>query len=110
MTQASGSVTVAPSVLARLVSLAVSEVPGVVRPGRVPRASLLSAAIHGGIAVRVGDDGAVLDCYLIAAPDTNLLELGVAVQATAAAVCQDLAGMVAREVNVYIQDVEDGRG
>jgi uncharacterized alkaline shock family protein YloU len=45
---------------------------------------------------------------VIAQADTNLLDLGMAVQATVAAVIQELAGMVARDINVYIQDVEAG--
>ena len=55
-------------------------------------------------------DGVKVDCYLIAQADTNLFELGVAVQATVAAVLQELAGMTVREVNVYVQDVEAGSG
>lgn len=108
--QASGNVTLAPGVLARLLSLALREVPGVASAGRVPRASHLSSAIHDGVAVRLGGDGASIDCYLLALPETNLLELGVAVQVTMAAVCEDLAGTTVRDVNVYIQDVEVRRG
>jgi len=57
------------------------------------------------------DERAVsVDCYLIAQLDTNLLELGMATQATVAAVVQELAGMTVHEVNVYIQDVEATSG
>ena len=110
VSQASGRVMVAPVVLARLVGLALSEVPGVARAGRPPRSSLLSATVSGGVAVRPSEHGATIDCYVIARPDTNLLELGATIQATVAAVCRELAGAPAGEVNVYIQDVETGRG
>ena len=110
VTQAADNVTVAPNVLARLIGMAVREVPGVVRLASVPRANLLSATTEVGVAVRPTDGGVIADCYIIAAPETNLLELGTAVQATIGAVIQDLAGMVAREVNVYIQDVEASNG
>lgn len=108
--QATGSVSVAPNVLVRLVSLAIREIPGVARAGSLSPASALGAAVGSGIAVKVIDDAVAADCYIIAAPEINLLELGVTVQATVAAVIQDLAGMAVREVNVYIQDVESVRG
>ena len=109
MIQAAGSVTVAPNVLMRLVDLAIREVPGIARLGSIPRARS-SFGAGNGVALRLGADGVSADCYLVARPDTNLLELGIAVQATVAAVIQDLAGMVVREVNVYIQDVEAASG
>lgn len=110
VSQAADSVAVAPNVLARLIGMAVREVPGVARLASVPRTHLLSAATDVGVVVRTADGGVIADCYIIAAPETNLLELGTAVQATIGAVIQDLAGMVAREANVYIQDVEASYG
>ncbi|HJZ45681.1 MAG TPA: Asp23/Gls24 family envelope stress response protein [Roseiflexaceae bacterium] len=107
-TQAAGSVTVAPNVLINLVALGLREVPGIARPGNVPRAH--SAHRGDGVALAITDDVVSVDCYLIAQPDTNLLELGMAAQATVAAVIRELAGMTVREVNVYIQDVEATSG
>jgi uncharacterized alkaline shock family protein YloU len=46
----------------------------------------------------------------VADQDTSLLDLGITVQATVAAVVRELAGMVVREVNVFIQDVEANSG
>lgn len=110
VTQAIGSVTIAPAVLARLLHLAVTEVPGVARTGVAPATSALGATIHHGVVVRISDEHVTADCYVIAKPETNLLELGITVQATVAAVIQDLVGLGVREVNVYIQDVEVARG
>jgi uncharacterized alkaline shock family protein YloU len=93
----------------RLLSLAVREVPGVARLGRPPRVGLRGTS-GARVVTRVGAEGVSADCYVIAQADTNLLELGVAVQATVAAVIQELAGMTVHEVNVYIQDVEAGSG
>ncbi|HEU5101546.1 MAG TPA: Asp23/Gls24 family envelope stress response protein [Roseiflexaceae bacterium] len=107
-TQAIGSVTVAPNVLVNLVVLGLREVPGIARPGHVPR---VHAAHRGeGVALQIDGGEVSVDCYLIARPDTNLLELGIAAQATVAAVVRELAGMIVREVNVYIQDVEATSG
>jgi len=109
---ATGSVIVASNVLVRLVSLAIREVPGVARLGSVPRAraGLRGGRSGAGVVAQVTADGVSVDCYLIAEAGTNLLELGTAVQATVAAVIQELVGMLIREVNVYIQDVEAGSG
>ena len=107
-TQAAGNVTMAPNVLMNLVTLGLREVPGIARPGNVPRA-------HGqyrgeGIALNIHEHEVGVDCYLIAQSGTNLLELGMAAQATVAAVIRELAGMAVREVNIYIQDVEAASG
>jgi uncharacterized alkaline shock family protein YloU len=92
--------------------MAMREVPGVARLGGAPRARAgLSGGTSGaGVVAHMGAGSVSADCYLIAQADTNLLDLGVAVQATVAAVIQDLAGMTVREVNVYIQDVEASSG
>jgi uncharacterized alkaline shock family protein YloU len=103
-----GSVIVAPSVLIRLMSLAIREVPGVARLGTVPRAGLRGGKSSAGVVTQITADGVSAECYLIAAAGTNLLELGTAVQATVAAVIQELVGMSVHEVNIYIQDVEAG--
>jgi uncharacterized alkaline shock family protein YloU len=109
---ATGSVIVAPHVLVRLVSLALREVSGVARLGGVPRAraGLRGGKSSAGVVAQVGLDGVSIDCYLIAEAGANMLDLGIAVQATVAAVIQELAGMSVREVNVYIQDVEASSG
>jgi uncharacterized alkaline shock family protein YloU len=107
-TQAAGSVTVAPNVLVNLVVLGLHEVPGIARPGHVPRTH---ATYRGdGIILQIDGEEVCVDCYVIARPETNLLELGMATQATVAAVIRELAGMIVREVNVYIQDVEATSG
>jgi uncharacterized alkaline shock family protein YloU len=62
------------------------------------------------VVIQNGPEGVKADCYLIAQANTHLLELGITVQATVAAVIQELAGMTVREVNVYIQDVEASSG
>ena len=111
MTAATGSVIVAPNVLIRLLSFAIREVPGVARLGSAPRARAGLRGVSGaGVVTQSGADGVSADCYVIAQAETNLLELGTAVQATVAAVIQELAGMAVREVNIYIQDVEAGSG
>lgn len=110
MMSAPGSVTVAPNVLTRLVGLAVREAPGVRRMGVVPARAALHGASGPGVSVAVGSEGVSVSCYLIALAETNLLDLGIAVQAIVAAVIRELAGMAVHDVNVYIQDVEASSG
>jgi uncharacterized alkaline shock family protein YloU len=101
-------------VLTELISLSARHVPGVARLGAVPHWYVpgvgSKSLSDGGVSVQVDGGGVVADCYLIAAPDTNLLELGMAVQATVAAAIRELAGLAVREVNVYVQDVEVEHG
>ncbi len=103
------SSTVAPNVLT-LVSTAVRAVPGVVRlaeSGEAPPPHVL----HGtGVVVSFGGDGLTIACWVHAAMDMSLLAMGLAIQATVAAVLSDNAGLTVREVNVYILDVECSRG
>jgi len=62
------------------------------------------------VGVQVVDTAVIVDCYLIAAPETNLLELGFTVQATVAAAVREPAELPVRKVHVSKQDVEVGHG
>jgi len=110
----SGTVSVAPQVLTELISITARQVPGVARLGHAPawrtRYGRHSRASDTGVRVQIVNSAVVADCYLIAAPDTNLLELGIAVQATVATAIRELVGIAVYEVNVYVQDVEVGHG
>jgi uncharacterized alkaline shock family protein YloU len=108
--QEAESVTVAPHVLIRLISTAVREVPGVARLGTVPHGRVGLLRDHqAGFALRTDAEGVSVDVYLVALPQTNLLEVGVAVQASVAAVLRELVGAAVGEVNVTIQDVGERR-
>jgi len=110
----SGNVSVAPQVLTELISITASQVPGVARLGHAPpwpgRYSRRTGASDTGVRVQIVNSAVVADCYLIASPDTNLLELGIAVQATVATAIRELVGLAVSEVNIYVQDVEVGHG
>lgn len=110
MTDIVSNVSVSSHRLVRLILLAIQEVPGVVRLGIVPQTHIVGVTIGKGAVIRMSDRGVIANCYIVAALGAHLLELGVALQATVAAVIRDMAGMVVREVNVYIQDVEAKRG
>ncbi|NOK61128.1 MAG: Asp23/Gls24 family envelope stress response protein [Chloroflexi bacterium AL-W] len=110
MTYVVSNVSVSSHRLVRLILLAIQEVPGVVRVGVVPQTSVLGVTTGKGAVIRMSDRGVSANCYIVALLGVHLVELGVALQATVAAVIQDMTGLVVREVNVYIQDVEAKRG
>lgn len=111
-----GTVTIAPDVLSTIVSLTAQDVPGVARLGAVPgqqRVGTLlgaGAANASGVAVRVVSDEVVADCYVVALPDINLIELGERVQQAVGEALSQMIGMPVRAINVYVQDVEPARG
>jgi len=106
--------SVAPQVLTELISITARQVPDVAHLGQVSprlgRYSRRAGASDTGVRVQIVNSAVAADCYLIAAPDTNLLELGIAVQATVATAIRELVGLAVGEVNVYVQDVEVGHG
>ena len=73
------------------------QVPGVVGLGQVSRWLMhyrVGRRINeAGVSVQVVHTAVIVDCYLIAAPETNLLELGFAVQAAVAAAIHEPAGL-----------------
>ena len=105
-----GTVRIAPSVLATIARLTALAVPGVSRLCPAPARSVSSLwASHGpnaGVRVDVVDDAVVLDVYLIAEPDANMLALGKEIQARVSRAVQDMVGMPVRSVNVFIRDIE----
>ncbi|GIV98335.1 MAG: hypothetical protein KatS3mg057_2992 [Herpetosiphonaceae bacterium] len=108
-----GTVTIAPGVLSTIVSLTAQEVPGVARLGSVPGnqrvGHLWDGTAASGVLVRVVEDAVMADCYIVAQPETNLVQLGKAVQEAVTRALRDMVGMPVRTVNVYIQDVEQRR-
>ena len=103
-----GKVTIAPNVLVTIVQKTASSVPGVARlcdnvPG-VKR--LLSLHTVGqGVQVDVVDDRVVVDVYLMARRDVELLQMGRQLQREVTRAIQDIVGMDVCEVNVHIEDV-----
>ena len=109
MSQAHGTVTIAPHALTSIISRTVLEIPGIARMGTVPPRRvgklLTGSQTRDGVLVRV-NEGVSVDLYLVAQPDVNLLDLGTEVQAAVANAIREMVGMPVHEVNVYIQDVE----
>jgi uncharacterized alkaline shock family protein YloU len=107
-----GTVRIAPSVLATIVSLTAQSVKGVAEmsgvsrpPNRVLGRTNMGSAPGVSLAVRNGTVG--VDVYIVAEPDTNLRRLGQTVQRRVRDVMLQMVDLKAEQVNVYIEDVRE---
>ena len=107
-----GTVRIAPSVLATIVSLTVRNISGVAGmtaithpPGRVVQRT--STGHAPGVTLQVRGGAVSTDVYVVAAPDSNLRRLGQAIQSHVREALDQMVGMEADQVNVYIEDVTE---
>lgn len=105
-----GTIRIAPSVLAMIVSLTARAVSGVAGmsvvsrpPNRVMQRTNMGHAA--GVILQVRNGSVSTDVYIVAAPDTNLKKLGQTVQRRVREALDLMVGMAAEQVNVYIEDV-----
>lgn len=109
MVEKLGSVRISPEVLvtiARLTALAVPGVAGMYTdfPSNVDR-FFRGRGSSDGVRIQVVDNAVSVDLSLVAYSDTNLLEMGQAVQQQVSRAIQTLVGMPVLAVNVHIEDV-----
>jgi uncharacterized alkaline shock family protein YloU len=109
-----GIIRIAPSVLATIVSLTVQTVKGVAAMGVVSRPpgrvlQRLNVGSAPGVTLQVRNGTIIADVYIVAEPDTNLRRLGQTVQQRVREALDQMVGMTAEQVNVYIEDVSDTR-
>lgn len=107
-----GTVRIAPSVLATIVSLTVRSVAGVADlsavtrpPGRVLQRPNMGNAP--GVILHVRNGRLSVDVYIVAKSDSNLNQLGRTVQNKVREALDQMVGMPADQVNVYIEDVSE---
>ena len=107
-----GTIRIAPSVLAMIVSLTAQAVSGVVNmsavsrpPGKVLQRGNIGTAP--GVTLQVRNGGVSTDVYIVAEPEVNLKKLGQTVQRRVREALDIMVGMSAEQVNVYIEDVKD---
>lgn len=110
MKESVGTVRIAPRVLATIARLTALSVEGVSRLCPAPVRSVGSLwSGHGpnaGVRVDVVDDAVVIDIYVTATAEANMLSLGREVQGRITRAVEDMVGMPVQAVNVYIRDVE----
>jgi len=107
-----GTVKISPHVLATIARLTTLSVAGVVRMHR-DLSSGVGRLFHGkgtadGVTVDTVDDAVTIDISIVAAQDTNILELGRKIQTSVARAITEMVGLPVLAVNVHIEDVEHG--
>jgi uncharacterized alkaline shock family protein YloU len=101
-----GTVVISPAVLATIARLTTLSVPGVVQMSPFGVHRFLGARQGGGVKVQVIDEAVILDIYIVAAADVNMLQLSREIQSKVARAIREIVGMAVNEVNVHIVDVE----
>jgi uncharacterized alkaline shock family protein YloU len=107
-----GTVRIAPSVMAMIVSLAARSVAGVADMGQISRAP--SRVLHRpdtgnapGVTLQVRNGKLAVDVYIVAEHDANLRKLGQTLQVKIRESLDQMVGIPAEAVNVYIEDVSE---
>lgn len=107
-----GTVRIAPSVLAMIVSLTARKISGVTDMSAVSRPPnrVLQRTNTGhapGVTLQVRNGTVSTDVYIVAASETNLRKLGHAVQTRVREALDQMVGIPAEQVNVYVEDVSE---
>jgi uncharacterized alkaline shock family protein YloU len=106
-----GTVRVAPEVLATIAALTAQSVPGVVRleggfAGEVGKLIRRGRSLHG-VKVTVVGSEVWVELHLIVKPDVSMYQTGREVQQSVAQALETMVGMPVHAVDVYIEDVDD---
>ncbi|MGQ9492378.1 MAG: Asp23/Gls24 family envelope stress response protein [Anaerolineae bacterium] len=101
-----GTVVISPAVLATIARQTTLSVPGVVQVSPQGVHRLLGTRQGGGVRVQVMDEAVILDIYVVATADVNLLQLSREIQSKVTRAIREIVGMAVSEVNVHIVDVE----
>ena len=105
-----GKVTLAPNVLTTIVRLTVMADDRVVclcKDWRSDVGRILGVGgVEDGVRVDVEGNTVAVDVHLVAKPNVNLLVLGRHLQAEIARAISDMVGLVVREVNISVEDVQ----
>jgi uncharacterized alkaline shock family protein YloU len=107
-----GTVRIAPSVIAMIVSLTARSVAGVAAMGQIsrPPSRVLQRPDTGnapGVTLQVRNGKLATDVYIVAEPDTNLRKLGQTLQRKIREALDRMIGIPAEQVNIYIEDVSE---
>jgi len=107
MEQKLGTVIISPAVLSMIARLTALSVPGVARMMSSPVRRVFGARGCDGVKLEVIDDTVMLDVFVVAASDVNMLQLSREIQGKVTRAIHEIVGMPVREVNVHIVDVAD---
>jgi uncharacterized alkaline shock family protein YloU len=107
-----GTVRIAPSVIAMIVSLTARAVEGVADMSQVsrPPGRMIGRPNTGtapGVTLQVRNGTISADVYIVAQPEANLRRLGQTLQRKVREALDQMVGIPAEQVNVYIEDVTE---
>jgi uncharacterized alkaline shock family protein YloU len=105
-----GSVSVAPEVLLDVVRLTALATQGVARlsnnhPNSLSR--LFTGKAAEGIRLEIEDSTVSIDLFIVAEPETQMLQLGQKLQREISRAIHDVVGMPVKEINIHIEDVNN---
>lgn len=110
MSEFDGTVRIAPEVLAMIVNLTTTSVPGVVAMGQVPGRTVLGRRprydLTRGVHLVVRQNTVKVDLYIVVAQGINMVNTGAAIQHDVTKAVHDMLGMEVDDVNIYIQRIE----
>ncbi len=107
-----GTVRIAPSVIAMIVSLTARAVEGVAEMSQVshPPTRMIARSNTGtapGVTLQVRSGSISADVYIVAQPEAKLHRLGLTLQRKIREALDQMVGIPAEQVNVYIEDVTE---
>lgn len=102
----SGKITIAPEVIATVARLTTLAIPGVARMVSPPGVRKLLGL--NGVKIDIEDQSVRVELHVVTEPGASMLQIGRKVQAEVTRAIQDLVGMTAQSVDVYIEDVASG--
>ncbi len=107
-----GTVRIAPSVIAIIVSLTARTVEGVADMSQVsrPPGLMLGRPNSGsapGVTLQVRSGSISADVYIVAQPEANLRRLGQTLQRKVREALDQMVGIPADQVNIFIEDVTE---
>ena len=105
-----GTVTVAPEVLLDIVRLTALSTPGVAHlssqhPGGISR--IFKGKAAEGIRLDIENATVSIELYVVAEPQTQMLQLGQTLQREISRAIHDVVGMPVKEIDIHIEDVAD---
>ncbi len=109
MAEITGSVRIAPEVLATIVNLTATAVPGVIALGEVPGRSFAAMRRNEatrGVRLTVRQNTVKVDLYVVVAQGINMVTTGTAIQRDVTKAVHDMLGMEVKDVNIFIQKIE----
>jgi uncharacterized alkaline shock family protein YloU len=106
--RAPGATTIAPGVLVTIARLTALSVDGVAGMASIPSGvnRFLRRGSGEGVEIRIDNGTVAVDLHLILERDTYVRDVSRKVQTEVARAIEDMVGMVAKRIDVHIEDIQ----